>query len=394
MNENDSGRIYHIIRDGMVRMAVKGRELKDTDIVESVDEPDSRAWIEADVHRWLTSHVAVSVYTKDVESEVCKWLDRQAAITKRDTLHDNPTRSGSSTCEANRPISESADRETPDTTGIGASKDEIRDFDVWSVAYEIYCAGGYVDNGNEPNPPTDGIRELLDRQAAITEREHPGLTISDDESLINWHGKNYLLQSKVLNAERERDEFSLKLKHEMELNRNNRNALDLERIAEMQAIIDELTAERDVWKTKCETREVAYKQANAEGKRYSEQIDKLQAERDALADDLAECMEERDYWKQEVQYCMDAAYPPSHAPERPYDPRVMAYPDREGCTTPSTLVSAMIDGLRDDVRDTVMPIVEESVKAKAECERWRDACGSMMDAAHEIERIMREFEEK
>lgn len=363
MSENDSGRIYHIIRDGMVRMAVKGRELKDTDIVDSVDEPDSRTQLEADVHRWLTSHVAVSVYTKDVESEVCKWLDRQAAITKRETLHDNPKCSGrstcaaSSTCTANRPISESADRETHDTAGIGASKDEIRDFDVWSVAYEIYCAGGYVDNGNEPNPPTDGIRELLDRQAAITEREHPGLTISDDESLINWHGKNYLLQSRVLNAERERDEFSLKLKHEMELNRDNRNALDLERIAEMQAIIDELTAERD-----------------------------------ALADDLAECMEERDYWKQEVQYCMNAAYPPSHAPERPYDPRVMAYPDREGCTTPSTLVSAMIDGLRDDVRDTVMPIVEESAKAKADCERWREACGSMMDAAHEIERIMAEME--
>ncbi len=122
------------------------------------------------------------------------------------------------------------------------------------------------------------------------------------------------------------------------------------------------------------------------------QVDRLTAERDALADDLKECMEERDYWKQEVQFCMDAAYPPSHAPERPYDPRVMAYPDREGCTTPSTLVSAMIDGLRDDVRDTVMPIVEESANAKADCERWREACGSMMDVAHEIERIMAEME--
>ena len=87
------------------------------------------------------------------------------------------------------------------------------------------------------------IIELLDRQAAITEREHPGLTISDDESLINWRGRNYLPQSRVLNAERERDEFSLKLKHEMELNLNNRNAHDLERI-------DELTAERDYYRSK------------------------------------------------------------------------------------------------------------------------------------------------
>jgi hypothetical protein len=58
-----------------------------------------------------------------------------------------------------------------ETSENPASKCEISDFDVWSVAYEIYCAGGYVDNGNEPNPPTDGIRELLDRQAAITAEE-------------------------------------------------------------------------------------------------------------------------------------------------------------------------------------------------------------------------------
>ena len=57
------------------------------------------------------------------------------------------------------------------TAGIDASKDEIRGIDVWSVSYEIYCAGGYVDNGEEPNPPTDGIRELLDLQAKITERK-------------------------------------------------------------------------------------------------------------------------------------------------------------------------------------------------------------------------------
>lgn len=90
------------------------------------------------------------------------------------------------------------------------------------------------------------VKELLDRQAALTEREHPGLTISDDESLINWHGENYLLQSRVLNAERERDEFSLKLKHEMELNRDNRNAFDLERIAELRAELAELRPSRTV----------------------------------------------------------------------------------------------------------------------------------------------------
>ena len=156
------------------------------------DGTDSREKLEADVLKYYTHTTSTlmwpdsaNIKTKWVSvsmGTVLEWLDRQAAITKRETLHDNPTCSGrstcaaSSTCTANRPISESADRETPKTAEIGASKDEIRDFDVWSVAYEIYCAGGYVDNGNEPNPPTDGIRELLDRQASITEREilsHP-----------------------------------------------------------------------------------------------------------------------------------------------------------------------------------------------------------------------------
>jgi len=168
-----SGYRYHIIRDGMMRMVVGGSDLKDTDVVESVEEPDTREQLEADVTAYLIDKVCTWEEQRyELRNEVSRWLDRQAAITERETLHSHPICAGSDACPAlNRPIGESADRETPDTAGIGASKDEIRDFDVWNVAYEIYCAGGYVDNGNEPNPPTDGIRELLDRQAAITERE-------------------------------------------------------------------------------------------------------------------------------------------------------------------------------------------------------------------------------
>ena len=127
----------------------------------------------------------------------------------------------------------------------------------------------------------------LDRQAVITEREHPGLTISDDESLINWHGKNYLLQSRVLNAERERDEFSLKLKHEMELNRDNRNALDLERIAELQAEINRLQRRNDELRTS---------------------YDKLKRERDNLADDLLACNREREQLRKHLGIALDHAH--------------------------------------------------------------------------------------
>ena len=124
------------------------------------------------------------------------------------------------------------------------------------------------------------VTALLDRQAAITEREHPGLTVSEDESLINWHGENYLLQSRVLNAERERDEFSLKLKHEMELNRDNRNALDLERIADLKQQADGLRGE---WHRVC-------------------------AERANLARDLGECMADRDRYRALCGQMLDAAH--------------------------------------------------------------------------------------
>lgn len=164
-----SGYRYHIIRDGMIHMVVEGSDLKNTDVIESVEEPDTREQLESDVQKFAQVYYADHLLVYD---KVIELLDRQAAITERETLHSHPMCAGSDACPAlNRPIGESADRETLNTVGIGASKDEIRDFDVWNVAYEIYCAGGYVDNGNEPNPPTYGIRELLDRQAAITERE-------------------------------------------------------------------------------------------------------------------------------------------------------------------------------------------------------------------------------
>lgn len=89
-----------------------------------------------------------------------------------------------------------------------------------------------------------------------------------------------------------------------------------------------------------------------------EALDELTAERERYRDNMlvqmckvAELTAERDYWRDEVQYCMDSAYPKSHAPERGYDQNVMAYPDRKGCTTPSTLVSAVIDKLRDAAQD-------------------------------------------
>ena len=83
--------------------------------------------------------------------------------------------------------------------------------------------------------------------------------------------------------EAERDELQRKLEilkaHGVEI---------VDAVAGGFEVYNEAIRERDKWKTKCKTREFAYKQANAERKRYSEQIDGLRTERDewkAKADD-------------------------------------------------------------------------------------------------------------
>ena len=59
---------------------VEGVEIQG-EVCDFEHEPDSREKLEADIHSWLTSQVAVSVYVNEIEAEVRKWLDRQAAIT-------------------------------------------------------------------------------------------------------------------------------------------------------------------------------------------------------------------------------------------------------------------------------------------------------------------------
>ena len=136
---------------------------------------DTREKLEADVRGKVVYSPMIDKNTDAIVASVgdaIGWLDRQAAITEREFIHSHPVCGGSDTCHATNLLnSESVEREMPQTAENVTSKDEIRDFDVWSVAYEIYCAGGWVDNGNEPSPPTDGIWKLLDRQAAITDRE-------------------------------------------------------------------------------------------------------------------------------------------------------------------------------------------------------------------------------
>lgn len=238
---------------------------------------DSREKLEADVYKYIAISITPNKEDDGVlapYTTVLEWLDRQAAITKRETLHDNPKCSGrstcaaSSTCTANRPISESADRETHDTAGIGASKDEIRDFDVWSVAYEIYCAGGYVDNGNEPNPPTDGIRELLDRQAAIT--------ANANKELIEWQAATVARLQKEVDELTDSYEASSRALEILTLDK----AKLATQVDKLQSYVDDATAD------------------------YA----KLVKERDNLADDLLTCNREREQLRKHLGIALDHAH--------------------------------------------------------------------------------------
>lgn len=83
-----SGYRYHIIRDGMMRMVVKGSDLKGTDVIESVEEPDTREKLEDDVREFSYQdpniHTSEFIITHAPMDTVFGWLDRQAAITERE----------------------------------------------------------------------------------------------------------------------------------------------------------------------------------------------------------------------------------------------------------------------------------------------------------------------
>lgn len=80
-DEHDDGTRYRIIRDGVYMPNVKGCELRDTDIVDGVDEPDSREKLEADVRQ---RSIRPSTQIDCTYDDVIRWLDRQAAITQHE----------------------------------------------------------------------------------------------------------------------------------------------------------------------------------------------------------------------------------------------------------------------------------------------------------------------
>lgn len=190
--------------------------------------------------------------------------------------------------------------------------------------------------------------------------------------------------------------------------------------ASQDGAIEEIARQRDELQEEVEEMQDELKRVWKESTKWKARCAELQAERDALADELAECIKEpymvidlatqikcdveqlvadnralkteAAYWKREVELCMQSAYPPSHSPERGYNPNVMAYPDRHGCTTPSTLVSDVIDGLRDAAQDGFFKAkLGDVMELEKERDRWRAKAESIRDERRE-ERVYWEKE--
>lgn len=119
---------------------------------------------------------------------------------------------------------------------------------------------------------------------------------------------------------------------------------------EADARAEQMETERDEWKTKCEIREFAYKQADAERKRYSEQIDELRAEIATLKEHRAANMER-------LHELTDA--------------------------------NAELRKYRDEWKGLAEKYRADSIAAHEETERYRAKLGDVLDALHEAERAAR-----
>ena len=245
-------------------------------------DSDSREKLEADAIAYCDHFQCTR--QRFNEEKLLALLDRQASITEREYIHSHPICGGSDTCHATNLLnSESVERETPQTAENATSKDEIRDFDVWSVAYEIYCAGGWVDNGNEPNPPTDGIWKLLDRQAEITadKIQHDAAIASREagkvlrDEIAAWKSRAEKLQSQLECAqdvnERQDAEY-VRLKAELES--KNAQLDEIARCGTADAALNEkLAGERDELQKKVDNQKKELARLNAENAHLRYSID-------------------------------------------------------------------------------------------------------------------------
>lgn len=262
-------------------------------------------------------------------------LDRQAAITRAEIFADGEY--DCTTCGAKAELCEQVDILTAEVDQLTNAINELQEKQPYCYNQEqpldtLNTIGRYIDE-------LTAERDDLQRITKELEERNGGLL----EGRAHWIDQAVSIYRRFYP--------------------HNEYAVPADVSSMVLAKIDELTAERDEWKTKCETREVAYKQADAERKRYSEQIDELFAE--------------RDYWKDQVHKCAIEAVKPGG-----YTAGIMRYPRTDGYCEPSLIVTDAIVSLKDFYAD------EKRVNDKLTAER--DELRDKLDEKQHVCDVQRE----
>lgn len=151
-----------------VHMDGEGREgiMNEGHVRDAAKMMDSREKLEEDIWSGCEHLTMVGMGEMLVNvpyGKLLEWLDRQAAIAERETLHSHPMCAGSDTCPAlNRLVGKHVEREAPETSDD--SREKLL-YDASELVADCAPSGGDCD------PMYRAIVELLDRQAAITANE-------------------------------------------------------------------------------------------------------------------------------------------------------------------------------------------------------------------------------
>ena len=273
-------------------------------------ESDSREKLEADVG-FIVKEGFVTY------KGIINLLDRQAAITANETSHDNPYvglirgkqwerteisdyycgRCGwkvtdhDSYCPecggalhkaSNKPDGKSVAPKTAETAETCAAKCDICDFDDSREKLEADCTATWksveriVRSGGTPKDrwTNNEFFKLLDRQAAITERECRHENYAEGDVYRKVYTKSHI------------DEMIRDAKRELELQR--------ERNTELQAALDQQRS--------------ATANANDLWGRTRDELAAVKAERDNLADDLLASNREREHLRRTLGIALDHAH--------------------------------------------------------------------------------------
>lgn len=276
---------------------------------DSVDANDSREKLEDDVG-FIVKEGFVTY------KSIIGWLDRQAAITANETNYNNPyvglvrgkqwerteisdyycgrcgwkvtdhdsycPECGGALHKApNKPDGKSDAPKTAESGEIRASKDDIRDFDDSREKLEADCTAAWksveriVRSGGMPKErwTNSEFFKLLDRQAAITERECRQSEYAEGDVYRKVYTKSHI------------DEMIRDAKIELELQR--------ERNTELQAALDQQRA--------------ATANANDLWGRTRDELAAVKAECDNLADDLLSATRERETYRSKFGKSLDLA---------------------------------------------------------------------------------------